>query len=74
MFEGSVYAGDTRVLDLQQDEERLVSYAIDLGTEIVACPTVREPDGLAMSSRNQRLDAAQRSAAGGRLEPDALAR
>jgi hypothetical protein len=34
VFEGSVYAGDTRVLDLQPDEERLVSYAIDLGTEV----------------------------------------
>jgi hypothetical protein len=36
VFEGSVYAGDTRVLDLQPDEERLVSYAIDLGTEVSA--------------------------------------
>jgi len=34
VFEGSVYAGDSRVLDLQPDEERLVSYAIDLGTEV----------------------------------------
>jgi hypothetical protein len=34
VFEGSVYAGDTRVMDLQPDEERLVSYAIDLGTEV----------------------------------------
>ena len=34
MFEGSVYAGDTRVLDVQPNEERLVSYAIDLGTEV----------------------------------------
>jgi len=34
VFEGSVYAGDTRVLDLQPDEERLISYAIDLGTEV----------------------------------------
>jgi len=34
VFEGSVYAGDTRVLDLQPDEERLVSYAVDLGTEV----------------------------------------
>src|SRR5262245_41390881 len=33
-FEGSVYAGDTRVLDVQPNEERLVSYAIDLGTEV----------------------------------------
>src|SRR5262245_34854638 len=38
VFEGSVYAGDTRVLDLQPDEERLVSYAVDLGTEIAVKP------------------------------------
>jgi hypothetical protein len=34
VFEGSVYAGDTRVLDVQPNEERLVSYAMDLGTEV----------------------------------------
>ncbi|HEX4610680.1 MAG TPA: hypothetical protein VH092_20990 [Urbifossiella sp.] len=34
VFEGSTYAGDTRVLDVQPGEERLVSYAIDLGTEL----------------------------------------
>ncbi len=33
-------------------------------TEIVVLPTVREEDGLAMSSRNQRLSDAQRKAAG----------
>jgi hypothetical protein len=38
VFEGSVYAGDTRVLDLQPGEERLISYAIDLGTEVAAKP------------------------------------
>ncbi len=32
----------------------------DLDAEIVACATVREPDGLALSSRNRRLAAAQR--------------
>ncbi|MBX9581812.1 MAG: DUF4139 domain-containing protein, partial [Gemmataceae bacterium] len=34
VFEGSTYAGDTRVLDVPPGEERLVSYAIDLGTEV----------------------------------------
>jgi pantoate--beta-alanine ligase len=38
----------------------------DLGfpVEVVPCPTVREPDGLAMSSRNRRLPPEQREAAG----------
>jgi hypothetical protein len=34
VFEGSNYAGDARILDLQPKEERLLSYAIDLGTEV----------------------------------------
>jgi pantoate--beta-alanine ligase len=33
---------------------------LDLPIEVVACPTVREEDGLAMSSRNLRLDPGQR--------------
>jgi hypothetical protein len=34
LFEGSSYAGDARVADLQPNEERLISYAVDLGTEV----------------------------------------
>ena len=52
----------------QKDAQQLLvvrRMALDLGieTEIVACPIVREPDGLAMSSRNVRLTTEQRAAA-----------
>jgi hypothetical protein len=36
VFEGSSYAGDSRVMDVQPNEERLLSYAVDLGTEVEA--------------------------------------
>ena len=39
VFEGTNYAGDARILDLQPNEERLLSYAIDLGTEVNPVPS-----------------------------------
>jgi hypothetical protein len=41
VFEGSSYAGDARVPDLQPNESRLLSYAVDLGTEVA--PEVPAP-------------------------------
>ncbi len=34
VYDNGAFAGDTRVLDVNTGEERLVSYAIDLGTEV----------------------------------------
>lgn len=36
---------------------------LNLPVEVVGCPTLRDPDGLAMSSRNQRLGSAARAVA-----------
>jgi hypothetical protein len=41
VFAEDGYAGDTRLADLQPGETRLISYAIDLGTEV--SPEVRNP-------------------------------
>jgi len=42
---------------------RRVVTDLDIPVEIVGCPTVREPDGLAMSSRNRRLSDGERMVA-----------
>lgn len=52
----------------QKDAQQLMvirRLTLDLGlpTEVVPCPTVREPDGLALSSRNVRLSPDERAAA-----------
>ena len=42
---------------------RRMATDLAVGTEVIACPTVREPDGLALSSRNVHLTPAERTAA-----------
>jgi pantoate--beta-alanine ligase len=42
---------------------RRMATDLALPTEVIACPTVRDPDGLAMSSRNAHLSPAERAAA-----------
>jgi len=34
VFEGASYAGDAQIMDVQPKDERLISYAVDLGTEV----------------------------------------
>ena len=42
---------------------RQMARDLAIGTEVIACPTVREDDGLALSSRNVHLGTEQRAAA-----------
>jgi len=61
-------AGPCRAYFGEKDHQQLQvvrGLAADLSfpVEVVGCPTVREPDGLACSSRNTRLSPAERAAA-----------
>jgi pantoate--beta-alanine ligase len=61
-------AGADRAYFGQKDAQQVMvirRMALDLAipTDVIACPTVREPDGLALSSRNVHLSAQERAAA-----------
>lgn len=63
----SITAPDVAIFG-QKDAQQLVLVRhlvrdLNLGTQVVAAPTVREPDGLALSSRNTRLGPEQREQA-----------
>ena len=55
------YFGEKDFQQLQLVEGLVHAFFLD--TRIVRCPTVREPDGLAMSSRNRLLSPAERARA-----------
>lgn len=61
-------AGECRAYFGEKDAQQLalvrrMAEALDLPVALVGCPTVREPDGLALSSRNARLTTDERAAA-----------
>src|SRR5262249_7785947 len=54
VFEGSSYAGDARVLDITPKDDRLISYAIDLGTEVEPVAK-KQPDRLTKVKLNKGI-------------------
>jgi len=58
---GRAYFGEKDFQQLELVEGLVRAFFVD--TEIVRCPTVREADGLAMSSRNRLLSPAERARA-----------
>jgi len=63
-----IIAGPSRVYSGEKDWPQLTLFRqmvtdLHIPVELVGCPTLREPDGLAISSRNSRLTRREREAA-----------
>jgi hypothetical protein len=69
VFDVGTYAGDARILDLQPNDERLLTYAIDLGTEVEAksknpparLTAVKVQKGILYSTTKQREERTYRA-------------
>jgi hypothetical protein len=55
VFEEGSYAGDARMPDLQPDEERMLSYAVDLGSEVKSTATQKPGPKMAISAPGDQL-------------------
>jgi hypothetical protein len=60
VYEGDTFAGDARLPDLKPGETRLISYAIDLGTEVVGPQPKAETTLVAVKVGGGRLETASR--------------
>src|SRR5207248_11122413 len=62
VFDAGTYAGDARIMDVQPNDERLLTFAIDLGTEVEAkaknppsrLTALKVQKGLAYTTTRQR--------------------
>ncbi len=69
VFDAGVYAGDARILDLQPNDGRLLTYAVDLGTEVEAksktppsrLTAVKVQKGILYSTTRQRAERTYRA-------------
>jgi hypothetical protein len=60
VYDGGTFAGDARLPDVQKNEERLLSYAIDLATEVVAKPATQARSMVVVKVEPGRVEAQTR--------------
>lgn len=63
VFDGGVYAGDARIDDIPPGQERLLSYAVDLQTEVESISTTEQPTLVTVSLVKGTLVASQKALA-----------